>query len=78
MLTPIAFAVAQVNVAVCPFSIACGLAESEAVGEAGGGGGGTVEATCALWHALRITTALKVRSVLPVSGLAAFNSSLCS
>ena len=70
MLTSLELAVSQVKVIGCPFSITCGIAVSEAMGAAGAGGGGTVEAICALWHALRIATALKIRiSIMRISTL---------
>src|ERR1700756_5906813 len=40
MVTSLAFVVCQLSVVDCPFWIALGLADSEAVGAGGGGGGG--------------------------------------
>jgi len=61
MVISFAFAVSHVRVADCPCSITWGLTVREAVGAAGSGGGGTLEATVALWHALSITAAPSVR-----------------
>jgi hypothetical protein len=58
MLMSVALVVSHANVLVCPLSMASGVAVSEAVGAAGAGGGGTVDATFALRHPVKNTVAI--------------------